>query len=116
MLLLQDDLDWSEPCQQSEADLGADHHMHAADPISVPGRMEFVPEAQDLNAVLTKDLETWVSAKASRGRQTSRHAGKPSSAAMAELVHALVLDGELKSAMRVYSAVRPQLVCLPVEG
>ncbi|KAK9801931.1 hypothetical protein WJX73_006839 [Symbiochloris irregularis] len=105
----QADLAWEQLCPQSEADLGADHHidLHSAEAISVPGRIQVVPEAQDLNSVLTNELENWVSAKGSRGRQPSRHAGKkPHADAMAELVHALVSEGELRLAMRVYSAMR----------
>ena len=83
--------------------------MRPAEPITVPGRLEVVPERQHSDAVRTRDLERSVCARSViTGRDAKRGIiHTPQTGAMVDLVQTLASTGELHQALRVYGMVCP---------
>ena len=92
---------------ESEPDLAAGNDMRPAEPISVPGRLQVVPETEDLGAVLTVELERSVVVRSCASGRAARRAITPHTGALVALVQTLAIDGQLRLALQVYSQVQP---------
>lgn len=83
------------------------------EPLSVPGSIRIMPEVGEPEAMLTRDLERWVCARA--GTRDASRAVTPHVAALAALVQTLAADGHLQLALPVYGVVRSPCAAITPE-